>query len=90
MVTEGRTAGSGDAAQVGALISSSTTLNGLAREAAVACGAEGLAIPIVTVAYGDEADQEALERIAGACQGRALTATPDDIVEVFERIGLLF
>ncbi len=69
---------------------SSITLDRLAREAEAACNAEGLAIPIVTVAYGAEADRQALRRIAGACQGQALTATPDDIVEVFEGIGLLF
>jgi hypothetical protein len=69
---------------------SSITLDRLARDAEAACNAEGLAIPIVTVAYGAEADRQALRRIAGACQGKALTATPDDVVEVFEGFGLLF
>lgn len=69
---------------------SSITLDRLAREAEAACDAEGLAIPIVTVAYGAEADRQALARIARACPGQALTATPDDVVDVFEGIGLLF
>jgi Ca-activated chloride channel family protein len=69
---------------------SSITLDKLVRDAEAACGAEGAAIPIVTVAYGADADEKALARIAGACQGQALSATPEDIVEVFQGIGLLF
>ncbi len=69
---------------------SSTTLDRLTREAEAACNAEELAIPIITVAYGADADKQALDRIAAACPGQPLTATPDDIVEVFEGIGLLF
>ena len=69
---------------------SSTTLENLRRELADACAVEGVAIPVVTVAYGNEADTEALNRIAGACKGRALTATPGDIVEVLRRTALLF
>jgi hypothetical protein len=68
---------------------SSITLDRLARETEAACNAEGLAIPVVTVAYSAEADRRALRRIAGGCQGKALTAPPYDVVEVFEGIGLL-
>jgi Mg-chelatase subunit ChlD len=74
---------------------SSATLDELAEELAGACDVEGAVIPVITVAYGPEADREALARIAGTCQGRALTASPDDeaeddVVDVFRRIALLF
>ncbi|MGH3024144.1 MAG: substrate-binding domain-containing protein [Gaiellaceae bacterium] len=70
--------------------SSSNTLDDLAEELGDACDVEGVVIPVVTVAYGQEADEQALERIAAACQGRALEATPEDVVELFRRIALLF
>jgi Ca-activated chloride channel family protein len=69
---------------------SSLTLDELVRQAEAACSAEGRAIPIFTVAHGPEADRQALARIAAACQGRMLTANPDEVVDVFEDLRLLF
>jgi Ca-activated chloride channel family protein len=69
---------------------STSTLDELERELSRACGPEQTAVPIVTVAYGGGADRRALERITEACQGRALSAQPADIDEVFRTLALLF
>ena len=67
-----------------------STLAEVEREISRACGPEQTAVPIVTVAYGGGAVRRALERIAEACQGRALSAEPANIDEVFRTLALLF
>jgi Ca-activated chloride channel family protein len=74
----------------GADDASSRTLDELARELEDACENGPLVIPVIAVAYGDEADTEALERIAAACPGRTLPATPEDVVDVLRTVALLF
>jgi Ca-activated chloride channel family protein len=74
----------------GADDSSASTLAGLARELSGACSGEEAALPVITVAYGADADRKALARIAGACQGRALSAAPGDVEETLRAVSLLF
>lgn len=74
----------------GADDSSRASLQELTGKLSRACRAGGVVVPIFTVAYGGEADGEALARIAGACQGDAATAGPVDISEVVRDIALLF
>ena len=47
--------------------------------------AEG--VKIFTIAYGDDADEELLEEIAVHTNGRAYTADPDNIEEVYRQIS---
>ena len=69
---------------------SSIELQELTRRLRAACQAGGAVVPIFAVAYGGDADEEALTRIAGACQGDVETATPVDIGNVLGDIALLF
>jgi Ca-activated chloride channel family protein len=44
-------------------------------------------IKIFTIAYGDDADEGLLERIAEATNGQAYTSDPEQIGEVYEAIA---
>ncbi len=52
--------------------------------------AEGLSIRFCTVAYGPDADAEALRKIAEATGGAFFEATPATIDEIIERVGVYF
>ena len=44
-------------------------------------------VKVFTIAYGDNADEALLERIAERTNGRAFVADPDNIDEVYEAIS---
>jgi Ca-activated chloride channel family protein len=47
-------------------------------------------VRIFTVAYGNDADREALERIATASRGKAFTSPGGDLADVYRDIALFF
>jgi len=48
---------------------------------------EAAGIKIFTIAYGDDADQELLTRVANRSNGLSYTGDPETIADVFERIS---
>jgi Ca-activated chloride channel family protein len=44
-------------------------------------------VKIFTIAYGDDADEELLERIAERTYGRAFVADPENIAEIYQAIS---
>ena len=51
---------------------------------------EGTSVRIFTVAYGDDADAEALQEIASASGGAFFTGGPKDIKDVYRSISSYF
>jgi Ca-activated chloride channel family protein len=50
----------------------------------------GSGVRVFTIAYGSDADREALERIAATTQGKAFSAGPGELARVFREIALFF
>jgi Ca-activated chloride channel family protein len=74
----------------GADNASSTGLDALLEELARVSGSEGEEVRVFTIAYGEGAEREVLERIADAGAGRAYEGDPETIEEVYIQISSFF